>query len=625
MTPSKDTLEATSPASETAVSPGTSRAKQEPSRLRSDAVSLEVPVKVHGSRVKDVVLGTTPHTEPFEEQTSTIIIFAQGGVLKMSTPVTAGQMMVVTNLKSGHDVICRVIKVRAYAQGQSYVEIEFTHRQAGYWGVYFPSDEPETANQVVPMAPTAPIAPPVAVEIKAENAEEKPASDISWAPASAMKPLAAKPAGQTSKPDSAFAPIGSQEDVQPAASSTSKLKTSSIVDSDSKTLSFEASKKSSVLDFPAAVPASPAASLSIAELQGESQSAPAISFAGAGVPGEVADAPSTGATPAAEQSAAPFGQFAANASLGGGRAAREPFGGGLSAGTLGTSGHTTESGQSKGRNWFAIAAGVAALFAVGAGAAYYLQMPPFGLKSARSTSTVSAPAALPVETNAHPSPISQPPASPAPSPAVEMSRASAPVVASTPTATTPATVSAPTRPGKVVAPVPATSTASANQKPAAKVPDMSGSLSAHPTARVRSTDSGQADAAPALDSSVGNENGELPAITASPAVALPPPETEPQGPVRIHVGGALKPPRLLSSVLPIYPTMARDTGIEGDVVIDTTIDTAGNVTGMKVISGPPMLRQAALDALRRWKYEPSKLNGQAVPVQLTVTIKFHHQ
>lgn len=154
---------------------------------------------------------------------------------------------------------------------------------------------------------------------------------------------------------------------------------------------------------------------------------------------------------------------------------------------------------------------------------------------------------------------------------------------------------------------------------------MFGSLNAHPTSRAHSTEAGQADAAPALDASAGNENAELPAIATSPSVALPPPQTEPQGPVRIRVGGAIKPPRLVSSVLPVYPAMARDTGIEGDVVIDTTIDASGNVTGMKVISGPPILRQAALDALRRWKYAPSMLNGDAVPVQMTVTIKFHRQ
>jgi protein TonB len=53
------------------------------------------------------------------------------------------------------------------------------------------------------------------------------------------------------------------------------------------------------------------------------------------------------------------------------------------------------------------------------------------------------------------------------------------------------------------------------------------------------------------------------------------------------------------------------------------VDTTGKVASMKVVSGPPMLRQAALDALRQWRYEPSMLNGEPVSVQMIVTIQFH--
>ncbi len=123
--------------------------------MHSEAVSLEIPIKVHGSRVTEVVLGTTPHTEPFEEQSTTMIVFAQGGVLKMSTPVTSGQMMVLTNLKTRQDVICRVLKVRNNPNLQSYVEIEFTHPQPGYWGVFFPSDDSEQASR--PAASVQPV------------------------------------------------------------------------------------------------------------------------------------------------------------------------------------------------------------------------------------------------------------------------------------------------------------------------------------------------------------------------------------------------------------------------------------------------------------------------------------
>ena len=147
MTPlTKETVEATSQTAESAV-PRTVAPAPNPTRQRSEAVSLEIPIKVHGSRVTEVVMGITPHTEPFEEQSTTMIVFAQGGVLKMSTPVTTGQMMVLTNLKTRQDVICRVLKVRNNPNLQSYVEIEFTHPQPGYWGVFFPSDDSESAPQ----------------------------------------------------------------------------------------------------------------------------------------------------------------------------------------------------------------------------------------------------------------------------------------------------------------------------------------------------------------------------------------------------------------------------------------------------------------------------------------------
>src|SRR5580692_9172853 len=129
--------------------------------LRADALSLEVPVKVHGSRVTEVARGAAPHTEPFEEETGTMIVFPHGGVLRMSTAVTATQMLVVTNLKTRQDAICRVVKVRTFSNMQGYVEVEFTHAQPGYWGVHFPSEGPASSNQAAPAIPAvAPIALP---------------------------------------------------------------------------------------------------------------------------------------------------------------------------------------------------------------------------------------------------------------------------------------------------------------------------------------------------------------------------------------------------------------------------------------------------------------------------------
>ena len=178
MMPTKDALE-TGTSSESQLSQAKNRTKPDSPHLRADAVSLEVPIKVHGSLVPNLAPGALSQAQPFEEQTTTMIVFPQGGVLKMTTSVSAGQMMVFTNLKSRQDAICRVIKVRAYGKTQSYVEVEFTNPQPAYWGVYFPTDGPEVAR-MTPPEPAA-ISEPAAT-VTAEPPSEIRASD-SVAPA----------------------------------------------------------------------------------------------------------------------------------------------------------------------------------------------------------------------------------------------------------------------------------------------------------------------------------------------------------------------------------------------------------------------------------------------------------
>jgi protein TonB len=98
------------------------------------------------------------------------------------------------------------------------------------------------------------------------------------------------------------------------------------------------------------------------------------------------------------------------------------------------------------------------------------------------------------------------------------------------------------------------------------------------------------------------------------------PEIRSEGPVVI--GGKVAEPKLIYRALPVYPLNAKQAGIAGDVVIETTIDQKGSVVGMHVVSGPLLLRQAASDALHRWKFQPSTLDGQPISVQMQVTIKF---
>jgi periplasmic protein TonB len=90
----------------------------------------------------------------------------------------------------------------------------------------------------------------------------------------------------------------------------------------------------------------------------------------------------------------------------------------------------------------------------------------------------------------------------------------------------------------------------------------------------------------------------------------------------IRVGGRVRPPKAIVQVPPRYPALARQTRVQGDVKIDAILDEQGNVVDMQVVSGHPLLYQAALDALSRWKYEPTYLNDRPVAVELVVTITF---
>jgi periplasmic protein TonB len=109
--------------------------------------------------------------------------------------------------------------------------------------------------------------------------------------------------------------------------------------------------------------------------------------------------------------------------------------------------------------------------------------------------------------------------------------------------------------------------------------------------------------------------------SASVSVRLPTPsDSAPGSPFR--VGGEIKRPQLIFQTAPVYPPIARQAKIAGDVEIEAVIDPQGNVAEMRVVSGKPQLISAAMNAVRHWKYEPTMVGGQAVPLQLLVTVTF---
>jgi periplasmic protein TonB len=120
----------------------------------------------------------------------------------------------------------------------------------------------------------------------------------------------------------------------------------------------------------------------------------------------------------------------------------------------------------------------------------------------------------------------------------------------------------------------------------------------------------------------GQMGGVIGGIVSGSRSAIPAPPAVVRAKIPLRVGGDVKAPRCIRKVEPLYPALAKDTRLQGQVVIDAVIDEQGIIVEMRVVSGHPLLVPSALDAVRKWKYEPTYLNGQPIAVDLVVTVNF---
>jgi protein TonB len=91
---------------------------------------------------------------------------------------------------------------------------------------------------------------------------------------------------------------------------------------------------------------------------------------------------------------------------------------------------------------------------------------------------------------------------------------------------------------------------------------------------------------------------------------------------RIRQGGQVQAAKLVNKVQPLYPPLARQTRISGTVRLHAIIGKNGGVEQLEVINGHPLLVQAALDAVKQWKYQATTLNGEPVEVDTTIDVIF---
>jgi protein TonB len=136
--------------------------------------------------------------------------------------------------------------------------------------------------------------------------------------------------------------------------------------------------------------------------------------------------------------------------------------------------------------------------------------------------------------------------------------------------------------------------------------------------------SDQSDAPQLTDLGIDKQSlritGAVPQFGNPPPIPLVVVQHKPGGPIRISAGVAEG--HLLAPIRPVYPAIAKAAGIQGTVVVEAMISKDGFVKQAHVISGPPMLAQAALAAIERARYQPYRLNDETVEVATTINIVF---
>jgi protein TonB len=104
-------------------------------------------------------------------------------------------------------------------------------------------------------------------------------------------------------------------------------------------------------------------------------------------------------------------------------------------------------------------------------------------------------------------------------------------------------------------------------------------------------------------------SGEAPKIKAAP-------------PKKVSISAGVMVGMLIQKTQPVYPPIAKAARVSGTVVLQATISKQGTIEGLHVVSGPAMLQQAAMDAVRTWRYRPYLLNNDPVEVETTVNVIF---
>jgi TonB family protein len=663
MTPIVKDVETSTAASSPALPSSASIKNPQETTPRSQPMPLEIQVTVNGART----IEGTDKREPFSESTKTVLVFANGAVIRLVSSVAPGQLLFVTNEKSKKEVVCQVLKSRNDGKATGYVELEFTEPAAGFWGVRIPGEG-------VPVSPPAPAAvpkPPVAPRAVAPAKVEAPTAPAVVAPKIAVVP---PPAPAATLPSAPVTLPAKAVVVAPSPVPASVAKPEAAKEVSSEDLKQQAARLQEQLNAllfreaaaEKAVPPTPAVELLESEKQAspvsevsrqifgltEAEAKPAISteLAKAAsipqVPAEVKPpsiisksspillpveevkipswlAPLARETESVPEEAPPAvdhttgtvstladasGEaiFQAGAEEASQKSAAVIFGGQLLGGAAATE---ASPGGSKAGLFLGLAAASALLIG---GGVWYGRQPGNFLAATSTTSPAIESSRGPANESAGRTDVAA---------TVGGAGSSAPASGTGPSKPVNAAPSASKNaiPAAAAASSAKTDSASAHSNPIEeepKKPVLGDVHLATPTVN-RSEDSQSGEGAPSIDNAQTTATGDTLAGIASahtngPAAPLP-------------IGGDVKVAHLLKATPPVYPPTARSQRVSGDVKIDALIDASGMVTSTTVISGPAMLHQAAMTAVKQWKYEPAELNGKPTAMHLTVTVQFRLQ
>jgi TonB family protein len=628
---------------------------------RQQSVCIEIPISVHGSRSATGNLNNTEAAKPFLEETRTMIVFPQGAVLRLTEPVSEGQILILKNARVKQEVACRVVSSKTNASAKGYVEVEFFQAAAGFWGITFPaasSSAPTESAPVMPAPrqtrpepsavkpaffqppvaapkPVAPVAPAAPVISKPAPMPVAPAAVIPAPPVSIPEPVAAPPT-PTPVSEVPAAPTVSARVAPPLTpESTQELNRAIAAAWATPVEPVKPAKKAEPIQEvqpikeAVVVPAAPspsitdsvpaAASKSVnptkpkftppAKASRETLSAPeplamadSIGYPSVQAPVQPSSVSSIKLARTSTSSSIETRKVELTPSQIASEAVlgRPMFSNGAEVPT------DRKSGSSK--TWMIA---VAAVLVIGAGAGTYWWMTNHKLGAKPESVSAAAPAITAPAGTTQPGTTpagsnSQPAANPASAQnSVGSQKSNAVPGTSVPNALA---LKTDKNPAVVTARRPSVLPA---EKIAAPVShSTNSSIAATPAPDVTTK---------AANAPIGSLSSILPGMGQPSSVPAPPP-SRPAGPP--PVSSVLQQPKLLQTSAPVYPRIAATRGDWGDVVIDAVVGENGRVTDTKVISGPDTLRQSALQVVRSQTYQPAKLNGKPVSMHVTVKVPF---